>query len=46
MTPVAIVILVVALVVVWGGLIASTVFLLRRPEVAEYPSDSEGLAGE
>lgn len=37
MTPLAIVFLVLAIVIVWGGLVASTVFLRRRPEVAEYP---------
>lgn len=38
MTPVAIVFLVLALLVVWGGLIASIVFLRARPEVADYPA--------
>ena len=37
MTPIAIVVLVGALVLVWGGLAASIVFLARRPEVAAYP---------
>jgi hypothetical protein len=37
MTPVAIVFLVLALVVVWGGLAASIMFLRRRPELTEYP---------
>lgn len=39
MTPIAIVFLVLAFAVVWGGLIASAIFLARRPEVAEYPAD-------
>jgi hypothetical protein len=37
MTPLAITFLVLAIVIVWGGLIASTLFLRRRPEVLEYP---------
>jgi hypothetical protein len=37
MTPLAIVFLVLALVVVWGGLAASIVFVRRQPELAEYP---------
>ena len=37
MTPLAITFLVLAIVIVWGGLVASTVFLRRRPDVAEYP---------
>ncbi|MCP2637085.1 methionine/alanine import family NSS transporter small subunit [Microbacterium sp. HD4P20] len=37
MTPLAITFLVLAVVVVWGGLVASTLFLRRRPDVAEYP---------
>jgi len=38
MTPIAIAFLILAIVVVWGGLVASTVFLRRRPEVADYPA--------
>ncbi|WP_125099784.1 methionine/alanine import family NSS transporter small subunit [Leucobacter chromiireducens] len=41
MTPIAIAFLILALVIIWGGLIASTVFLMRRPEVAEYPAGGE-----
>ncbi|QBR75037.1 MetS family NSS transporter small subunit [Microbacterium sediminis] len=37
MTPIAILFLVIATVLVWGGLVASIVFLARRPEVASYP---------
>lgn len=37
MTPLAITFLVLAIVIVWGGLVASIVFLSRRPDVAEYP---------
>ncbi|KAM9865937.1 hypothetical protein ACIFOC_01564 [Leucobacter aridicollis] len=46
MTPIAITFLVLALTIIWGGLIASTVFLARRPEVAAYPEGGEDLAGE
>ncbi|MEJ1091539.1 methionine/alanine import family NSS transporter small subunit [Microbacterium istanbulense] len=37
MTPIAITFLVIALVVVWGGLVTSTIMLVRRPEVDRYP---------
>lgn len=37
MTGVAIAFLILAIVVVWGGLIASAMYLRRRPEVADYP---------
>ncbi len=37
MTPVAIIFLILAILVVWGGLVGSTVFLSRRPERADYP---------
>ncbi len=37
MTPIAIVFLVLAVLVVWGGLVASLVFLRRRPERDDYP---------
>lgn len=37
MTPVAITFLVLSIVVVWGGLVASALFLKGRPELAEYP---------
>lgn len=46
MTPIAISFLVLALIIIWGGLIASTVFLMRRPEVAEYPAGGEDGCGE
>ncbi|GAA1605954.1 methionine/alanine import family NSS transporter small subunit [Leucobacter chromiireducens] len=46
MTPIAITFLVLALTIIWGGLIASTVFLARRPEVAEYPAGGEDGAFE
>lgn len=37
MTPVAILFLVLSTAIVWGGLIASALFLGRRPEIPEYP---------
>lgn len=37
MTPIAITFFVVSAVLVWGGLAASVVFLVRHPEVAAYP---------
>ncbi len=45
MSPIAITFLVLALVIIWGGLILSTVFLSRRPEVEQYPAgDPDELA--
>lgn len=41
MTPIAIVTLVVALVIVWGGLVGSIIFLARRPNVDTYPPGGE-----
>jgi hypothetical protein len=38
MTPVAIAFLILAIVIVWGGLIASTLYLRRRPERTSYPA--------
>ncbi|MBQ3358176.1 methionine/alanine import family NSS transporter small subunit [Microbacterium sp. 22179] len=35
MTPVAIVMMIIAMVTVWGGLIAAVVNLARHPEVAD-----------
>jgi hypothetical protein len=37
MTADAIALLVVAIVIVWGGLAVSAVFLVRRPEVGTWP---------
>ncbi|WP_127819417.1 methionine/alanine import family NSS transporter small subunit [Microbacterium sp. CPCC 204701] len=37
MTPIAITFLILAIVVVWGGLVMSAVFLRRRPQIADYP---------
>lgn len=38
MTPIAIIMLIVSIVLLWGGLTASIVFLARRPDVAAYPA--------
>lgn len=46
MTPIAILFLVLAAVIVWGGLLVSALFLARRPEVAEYPVGGDDPAGE
>lgn len=46
MTPIAILFLVIALVVIWGGLIVSAIFLSRQTEVAEYPAGGDDAAGE
>ncbi|GAA2916410.1 hypothetical protein JOD62_002658 [Microbacterium keratanolyticum] len=37
MTPIAIAVLCGSITLLWGGLIASAVFLARRPEVDIYP---------
>lgn len=37
MTPIAITFLIIAVVVVWGGLITSTLYLRSRPDRATYP---------
>lgn len=37
MTPVAITFLIIAILVVWGGLVASVLLLRRRPERTDYP---------
>jgi len=37
MTPIAITFLILAIAIVWGGLIASTLYLRSRPELSAYP---------
>ncbi len=37
MTTIAIIFLIISIVLVWGGLVASALFLRRRPERAAYP---------
>lgn len=46
MTTIAISFLVLALLIVWGGLVASTIFLIRRPEVPGYPAGGDDASGE
>lgn len=46
MTPIAILFLVIALVVIWGGLIASAIFLSRQTEVTLYPAGGDDAPGE
>ncbi|MDR2373757.1 MAG: hypothetical protein LBD77_06610 [Bifidobacteriaceae bacterium] len=43
MTAAAVLMLIVALAVVPGGLVAATAFLALRPEVASYPPPDPGL---
>lgn len=40
MTPIAITFLVLSIVIVWGGLVASALFLGRRPELDTFPEDA------
>lgn len=37
MTPIAIGLLVLAIVLVWGGFVASTLYLRAHPDVTEFP---------
>ncbi|GAC78085.1 Putative methionine and alanine importer, small subunit [Gordonia malaquae] len=41
MTGTAIVLFLIAIGIVWGGLITSIVFLIRNPEVADLPDVDE-----
>ncbi|GAA1797079.1 methionine/alanine import family NSS transporter small subunit [Agromyces neolithicus] len=41
MTATAIIFLVLAIVLVWGGLIASVLFLRNRPELEQYPAGGD-----
>lgn len=43
MDPIAIVMMIVALVLVWGGLIAAILFLRSRPEVVGGPHEDPDL---
>ncbi|WP_020017401.1 methionine/alanine import family NSS transporter small subunit [Promicromonospora sukumoe] len=45
MSGTAVTLLVVALVVVWGGLAVSIVALVRRPERTSYPAGGEDEGG-
>ncbi|MBK0419299.1 methionine/alanine import family NSS transporter small subunit [Leucobacter sp. CSA1] len=46
MTPVAVVFMILSFVLLWGGLIASSIFLARRPEVPVYPPGGDDPEGE
>jgi len=41
MTGVAILFLILSILLVWGGLVASTIFLSLRPSVSSYPPGGE-----
>ncbi|MBG6107998.1 MetS family NSS transporter small subunit [Frigoribacterium sp. CG_9.8] len=41
MSGIALTFFIVAAVLVWGGLIASIVFLARQPQLATYPATAE-----
>lgn len=41
MTTTAILFLVFALLIIWGGLVASIIFLVRNPEVSHFPPGGE-----
>lgn len=43
MDPIALVMMIVALVLVWGGLIAAILFLRSRPEVVGGPHEDPDL---
>jgi hypothetical protein len=43
MDPIAIIMMIVALVLVWGGLIAAILFLRSRPEVVGGPYEDPDL---
>ena len=46
MTTSAIVLLLVAAVIVWGGLITSIIFLCTHPEVTDLPDEGEALVAD
>lgn len=46
MTPIAVFFLVLALVIIWGGLIASIISLSRKSEVDAYPEGGDESALE
>lgn len=43
MTPLAVTFLIVAVLIIWGGLVASTVMLSRHPEVGAYPAGGDDV---
>lgn len=46
MTPIAIAFLVLAVLIIWGGLVASIVFLGKRSEVDRYPEGGQDVFGD
>ena len=46
MTGIAITFLILSIVVVWGGLVASIVYLSIRPGLAAYPAGGEDMVAE
>lgn len=46
MTGTAITMMIVAMLVVWGGLIASILFMRSRPEVLDGPYEDPDLVGD
>lgn len=46
MTPIALGMLILALTLVWGGLIVSAVYLRARPELSSYPPGGDDEPGE
>ncbi|HAM46067.1 MAG TPA: hypothetical protein DCM67_13730 [Propionibacteriaceae bacterium] len=42
MTPSALILMVISILILWGGLIAAIVALRLRPEVDAYPPGGEG----
>jgi len=45
MSAVAILCLVLSATIIWGGLIASGIFLARREEVDDYPPEDDAATG-
>ncbi|MGV8859027.1 MetS family NSS transporter small subunit [Rhodoglobus sp.] len=46
MSGIAITFFIVAAVLVWGGLIASIIFLARKPQLDVYPEGSEFVSDD
>ena len=46
MSAVAITFLTLSIVLVWGGCVASAIFLAKRPEIDQYPDGGEDAPGE
>lgn len=46
MTPIAITFLALAVLIIWGGLVASIVFLGKRGEVDQYPAGGRDVFGD